>query len=99
MKRLSLTFAIVCLLLFPTIAWGQTDMPTLRDLAARKNFYVVTAVSSWTLSSESDLKKVIGTNFNQITPENDAKLCFVEPREGQYDFAGLDSIVKLAEAN
>ncbi len=100
MKHVIFSLVIVCLLALavPGATWAQGETPTLRSLAERRKFAVGTAISSWTLKSTPDLRAIITAHFNQITPENDAKMCFVQPQENQFDFRGLDAVVSLAES-
>ncbi len=72
--------------------------PTLRDLAARDNFYIGAAVGFQEVN-DAHYSSVLAREFNMLTPENEAKACSIEPQIGRFEFHKFDTIVAFAEAH
>jgi len=77
---------------------AQTAAPTLRELADKNHFYFGAAVGTYHFGDPKYVE-TLKTEFNMLTPENEAKLCSVQPQQGKFDFSGLDKLVDFAEQN
>ncbi|MFF7952400.1 endo-1,4-beta-xylanase [Streptomyces griseorubiginosus] len=71
---------------------------TLADLAQRHGRYFGSATDNPELVDEP-YKKILGSEFNQITPGNGMKWYATEPEQGVFDFSAGDEIVNLARAH
>jgi endo-1,4-beta-xylanase len=78
-------------------AHGQAETPTLRELAEKRKFLVGAVTNTWNFEKTPTLPEVIGKHFNLFAPENEGKLCFIQPEEGKVDYTGLDKLVEFAE--
>jgi endo-1,4-beta-xylanase len=47
----------------------------------------------------TEFQRILGNEFNSVTPENDMKWAEVHPEPDVYDFSGADAVVAFAEAN
>ncbi|SFK37551.1 endo-1,4-beta-xylanase [Streptomyces pini] len=75
--------------------------------AAPKGFYVGTAVAGGGHHLEQDYpdpfthdrkyRKILGQQFNSVSPENQMKWEFIHPERDTYDFGAADAIVEFAE--
>ncbi|MCG3040811.1 endo-1,4-beta-xylanase [Streptomyces sp. S1A] len=75
--------------------------------AAPKGFYVGTAVAGGGHHLEQDYpdpfthdrkyRKILGQQFNSVSPENQMKWEFIHPERDTYDFEAADAIVEFAE--
>ncbi|MFD2190238.1 endo-1,4-beta-xylanase [Pistricoccus aurantiacus] len=74
---------------------------SLRRLAERRypHLKIGTAVAAIPLLSDSDYARVLGEQFNMVTPENVMKFQFIHPQPDRYAFADADAIVDFAERN
>lgn len=77
---------------------AQTAKPTLRELADKNHFYFGAAVGTYHFGDPKYVE-TLKTEFNMLTPENEAKLCSVQPQQGKFDFSGFDKLVDFAEQN
>src|SRR6266496_188405 len=77
-------------------------VPTLRDKAATHNIKIGTAADPAFLS-ETKYSAILGTEFNQLEPENLMKFGLIHPRPdtdpNPYDFSGADALVSFAQAH
>ncbi|SDX96310.1 endo-1,4-beta-xylanase [Amycolatopsis xylanica] len=83
-------------------AWKQQpSSSSLRAKAAglARPIGVGTAVASGPLVSDAAYRAIAGREFSALTPENDMKPQFVQPRRGVYAFAEADMLVDFARAN
>ncbi|WP_459740610.1 endo-1,4-beta-xylanase [Streptomyces sp. E-15] len=73
----------------------------LRDLAAGRErpLRVGTAVAAGPLLTDDAYHRTAGDEFSMLTPENDFKAQFVQPRRGVFAFAEGDTLVDFARAN
>ena len=71
---------------------------SLRDLAARINMRVGTAVIPFDLDN-APYAKVLAEQFSVVTPGNEMKWGVVEPTQGQFDWSGADRLVSFAQAH
>lgn len=97
LKKLTLTFALL-LLLGVSVSAAQEELPSLRDLADANDVYIGAAVYVAHLSNPGH-EEVLAREFNMLTPENEAKMCELQPTRGRFDFTRLDRLVEFAEAN
>jgi endo-1,4-beta-xylanase len=91
---------IVAAALFTVANMGaaQDMAPTLRELAERNNLFIGAAVYTPHLNDPGYVDTIVG-EFNMLTPENEAKACFVQSELGRFDFRAFDRLVNLAEDN
>ncbi|MFJ6387755.1 endo-1,4-beta-xylanase [Streptomyces sp. NPDC091972] len=80
----------------PAQAHGK--QATLADLAQRHGRYFGSATDNPELVDEP-YKKILGSEFDQITPGNGMKWYATEPEPGVFDFSQGDEIVQLARAH
>ncbi|MEU3996959.1 endo-1,4-beta-xylanase [Streptomyces fungicidicus] len=73
----------------------------MRDLAADlpRPIRMGTALAAGPLLTDSAYRRTAGEEFSMLTPENDFKPQFVQPRRGVFAFAEGDALVDFAEAN
>ncbi len=73
----------------------------MRDLAADlpRPIRMGTALAAGPLLTDSAYRRTAGEEFSMLTPENDFKPQFVQPRRGVFAFAEGDVLVDFAEAN
>ncbi len=72
------------------------EAPTLRDLAEQNDIYIGAAVYVSHLNDPLFVD-ILGSQFNMLTPENEAKACELQPRLGQFDFRNFDTLMDFAE--
>ncbi|MFD5544472.1 endo-1,4-beta-xylanase [Streptomyces sp. NPDC127079] len=73
----------------------------LRDLAADldRPIRIGTALAAGPLLTDSAYRRTAGEEFSLLTPENDFKPQFVQPRRGVFAFQEGDTLVDFAAAN
>ncbi len=71
----------------------------LRDLAARRSFYVGAAVSMPALRGEPAYAELLARTYNQVTPENVMKFGPIHPARDRYDWGPADELVAFAEVH
>ncbi|MER6925811.1 endo-1,4-beta-xylanase, partial [Streptomyces spiralis] len=76
----------------------QERTPGLADLAHRHGRYFGSATDNPELT-DSAYTKILGSEFDMITPGNGMKWENTEPQQGVFDWSKGDEIVKLARAN
>lgn len=89
--------AVVVAAAAPT-AQAHGKPSTLADLAQRHGRYFGSATDNPELVDEP-YKKILGSEFDQITPGNGMKWYATEPEQGVFDWTNGDEIVNLARAN
>ncbi|MFC3807670.1 endo-1,4-beta-xylanase [Terrabacter sp. MAHUQ-38] len=92
-----------------TSAGGGDGIGTLREEAAKAGILIGSgAIKAMTTTtdgrppnylSDPQFRNVLAEQFNSLSPENDLKWMFVQPKEGVFDFEGLDRLVAFAKAN
>ena len=70
-----------------------------KGLHTRAKFPIGVALNSRITKGEKKYIKVVQTEFNSITAENMMKMKALQPAEGEYYWAGADSLVAFAQAN
>lgn len=91
----SLWLVAAALLLTTRSTGAQETTDTLRGLASELNFYVGAAVGTYNLT-DAAYGETLSREFNMLTPENEAKWCFLQARRGVFDFSKLDQLVDFA---
>ena len=71
----------------------------LRDLAARRSFYVGAAVSVDALRNEPAYAELLARTYNQVTPENVMKFGPIHPARDRFNWNDADALVAFAEAH
>ncbi|MEU0597057.1 endo-1,4-beta-xylanase [Streptomyces sp. NPDC006393] len=79
-------------------AQAHERTPSLADLAHRQGRYFGSATDNPELT-DSAYTKILGSEFDMITPGNGMKWENTEPQQGVFDWSKGDEIVKLARAN
>lgn len=77
---------------------AQDQEPTLRELATQNDFHIGAAVYTYHLTN-ADHSRVLASEFNMLTPENEAKMCEVQPQQDRFDFTRFDQLMDFAETN
>ncbi|MEV6109868.1 endo-1,4-beta-xylanase [Streptomyces sp. NPDC051940] len=75
------------------------DTGTLRDLAARQDLRIGTAVDHSALGGDTTYRDTLAREFNSVTAENVMKWESVEPQRGVHDFTRADELVAFARAH
>ncbi|MBP5940906.1 endo-1,4-beta-xylanase [Streptomyces acidiscabies] len=103
--RLRLAGALAAALVAAGVASGpaaqageQHHKATLADLAQRHGRYFGSATDNPELT-DAPYKKILGHEFDMITPGNGMKWYATEPQQGVFDFTAGDEILNLARAN
>jgi endo-1,4-beta-xylanase len=74
-------------------------MDTLKD-AFRDKYLIGVAVNRSQIYQRNESEaKLIVSEFNSLTPENDMKWMHIHPTQNEYNFEHADKLVALAEAN
>jgi endo-1,4-beta-xylanase len=74
------------------------ENPPLRAAAEAAHRRIGTAIMSGRLN-QPEARALIARQFNSLSPENEMKWAFVEPRPGVFAFAAGDRLVAFARAN
>jgi len=77
----------------------RDENPTLRNLAARNNLRIGTAVDMNALANDQVYRDRIATEFNSVTAENVMKWGPLEPQRGAHNFGPADELVAFANSN
>jgi endo-1,4-beta-xylanase len=81
---------------------SSTPAQTLRQAAGARGIRISAAASSRQLA-DPELARILGSEFNQLEPENEMKFSLIHPRSGDadtsYDFSGADALVDFAQAH
>ncbi|POX60885.1 1,4-beta-xylanase [Streptomyces sp. Ru62] len=82
----------------PASASGRSAVPDrpLRQLAADDHLRIGTAVDTSALTDDPAYRRLAGSEFSTLTPENVMKWEAIEPRQGEYDYAAADRLVDFA---
>ncbi|OIK06565.1 endo-1,4-beta-xylanase [Streptomyces monashensis] len=101
--RLRLAGVLAAVLVAAGVATGPAAQahdrqPTLADLARRHGRYFGSATDNPELT-DSAYTKILGSEFDMITPGNGMKWYATEPRQGVFDWTAGDQIVNLAREN
>lgn len=93
-------FAFIAMLGAACVALASNpEVPALRDLAARRQLEVGTAVKASALADDADYRTTLLRHFTVVTPENEMKWKAICPVPGEYRFSQADSIVTFAQKN
>ncbi|MFJ4628932.1 endo-1,4-beta-xylanase [Streptomyces sp. NPDC088847] len=101
--RLRLAGALAAVLIAAGIAGGTPaqahgKQPTLAQLAERHGRYFGSATDNPELT-DTAYTRILGSEFDMITPGNGMKWYATEPRQGVFDWTNGDQIVDLARAH
>ncbi|MFF3914535.1 endo-1,4-beta-xylanase [Streptomyces sp. NPDC001852] len=100
--RLRLTGALAAALVAAAFAapaaQAGPQQPTLAELAQRHGRYFGSATDNPELA-DSAYTKILGSEFDMITPGNGMKWYATEPQQGVFDWTNGDEIVNLARRN
>jgi len=91
-------YLIVSLLLVaPHVAFAANEVPALKEVFGAK-FLVGAAIEPAQLRNPTDAA-LLKRHFSSLTAENVMKPHRLAPREGEYNFAPADELVRFARAN
>lgn len=94
MTRRALLAAGACALALP----AESAAPSLRDLAAARGLVYGAAAASYELR-DADFPPLLAREAAMLVPEYEMKRHVVEPREGAFDFSGVDTLLAFARAH
>jgi endo-1,4-beta-xylanase len=84
-------FAILSALALSSVQARPADKDSLDNLANKAGKrYLGTAIQAYQLVPDSAYVKILESQFDAITPENEMKWEVIEPTEGNFDFSGTD---------
>lgn len=89
--------AIVAVLLPRGTDVSETDAEHLPTLAGRHGLEMGTAVAINPLVHDDDYQRTITDNYTSVTAENTMKWQHVQPRRGEFDWSGPDTVVGFAD--
>ncbi|WP_435157288.1 endo-1,4-beta-xylanase [Amycolatopsis sacchari] len=75
---------------------ASASPPTLRQLAARHDLRIGTAVDMAALDADPVYRQRTGSEFSTVTAENVMKWEVLEPQRGQYDWSAADELMSFA---
>ncbi|MCA9912272.1 MAG: endo-1,4-beta-xylanase, partial [Anaerolineae bacterium] len=73
--------------------------PSLRDATAGTNRLVGSAINYQALTTDPVYAEIAASEFDVIVPENEMKMKYLQPSQGNYDFGRADTIVQFAVNN
>jgi endo-1,4-beta-xylanase len=76
----------------------SSEVRPLRQVGATAGRRIGTAVMSHRLA-DSQVRTLVAREFDSLTPENEMKWEWIEPRPGAFEFAGGDRLVAFAAEN
>jgi endo-1,4-beta-xylanase len=79
--------------------WFRRTSRSLRNLAAKRNILIGTAVRESALGGDTAYRNLLTKEFNIITPENSMKFKYVHPERDRYEFSVTDAVVNFALQN
>lgn len=92
-------FATAVCVLVLLICQSSAPTTTLKD-AFRDKYLIGVAVNRGQIHQRNeDETKLITSQFNSLTAENDMKWMHIHPKKDEYNFEHADKLVELAEAN
>ncbi|MER6068381.1 endo-1,4-beta-xylanase [Streptomyces sp. NPDC001817] len=94
----ALAAALVAAAFAAPAAQAGPQQPTLAELAQRHGRYFGSATDNPELA-DSAYTKILGSEFDMITPGNGMKWYATEPKQGVFDWTNGDEIVNLARRN
>ncbi|ELP69543.1 glycosyl hydrolase family 10 [Streptomyces turgidiscabies Car8] len=104
MHRIGAALATVTIglmtVVFPTAsasAASDTTDTTLRELAAKEGILIGSGATNPNYLDEPQFGETLAEQFDSLSPENELKWNFVQPLKDDFEFAGLDKLVKFAE--
>lgn len=89
-------FTIMAISLFSNALLGQDVDTGLKDHA---DFPIGTAIRIETLTRDAELQALQKKNFNSVTSASDMKMNRILPKEGEYQWDRVDSILDYAHKN
>jgi endo-1,4-beta-xylanase len=90
-------FALIIFVIVLVGGLAHAQQPTLREMATASGIRIGAAADVWDLPSRSGFEDALARNFNSLTIENHLKMCFVQEKEGEFNFTDADTMVELAE--
>src|SRR3954468_2385969 len=70
---------------------------TLRKEAGNARALIGAGATNPAFLDDPDFARVLGQQFNSLSPENELKWSFTEPQQGVFDFTKLDRLVAFAQ--
>jgi endo-1,4-beta-xylanase len=87
--------ALSVIIVFALLAGGCA----LRNEASNARALIGAAGTNPAYLDDPDFARVLGQQFNSLSPENELKWSFTEPQQGVFDFTKLDRLVAYAQAH
>jgi endo-1,4-beta-xylanase len=78
---------------------SDPSLRTLRQLGDRADLKMGVAVGMDALNEDATYRYLAATQFSSVTPENVMKWEVVEPRQGTYNYAQADELIRFAKKN
>ncbi|UCF37373.1 MAG: endo-1,4-beta-xylanase [Acidobacteriota bacterium] len=72
---------------------------SLRALAQLRGINLGSAASPGSVDGERTYRRILGQEFNMLTPENETKWSTIHPSPGTYNFCPADTLMAFAGAN
>jgi endo-1,4-beta-xylanase len=91
--------AVFSMVQFHSLAQSQKPASENKGLKDHYNDYFTIGVAVSPRALRTDESQLILQQFNSMTPENAMKMGPIHPVEGQYNWAGADSIAAFAKKN
>ena len=93
-------FILVCVDLLLTGSCKKRDVPVAAPSATLKStapFPVGAAVLASLLKNDANYRAVVNTEYNSITTGNELKFDWIEPQQGQFNYADGDYLIAFAQ--
>ncbi|MFI0446503.1 endo-1,4-beta-xylanase [Actinomadura sp. 6N118] len=82
---------------FPAAANADATALSLRGQAARAGILIGSGAINPDYLDEPQFARVLATQFNSLSPENELKWANSQPQQGAFDFTKLDRLVSFAK--
>jgi len=78
---------------------ADPTLKTLRQLGDRAGLRIGAAINLDALADDATYRYLAATEFSSVTPENAMKWDAIEPRQGEYNYAPAEELIRFAKAN
>ncbi|MFI6792062.1 endo-1,4-beta-xylanase [Nonomuraea sp. NPDC050383] len=79
------------------VAAADAAVIRLREKAAEAGILIGSGAVNPHYLDDPQFARILPQQFNSLSPENELKWSFVQPRQGAFEFTGLDRLVDFAE--
>lgn len=73
------------------------DLPRLSEAARERGVLFGAGSVNPAFLDDPDFARILPQQFDSLSPENELKWSFVQPRRGEFNFTGLDRLVRFAK--